>query len=105
MRKNREATFERIIANAPAAFSPAQLRVLLRAIVNLDPYTFADDLADDIAGENEQRTAEEVPLRPLARTPTRNLPRSLFGLHLRDTDVFPAKASMISSQKQKVRSR
>jgi ParB family chromosome partitioning protein len=38
------------------------LRVLLRAIVNLDPYTFADDLADDVAGENEndQRTAEEV---------------------------------------------
>jgi ParB family chromosome partitioning protein len=62
LRKCREATFERIIANAPSAFTPAQLRVLLRAIVNLDPYTFADDLADDLAGENEkeQRTAEEV---------------------------------------------
>ena len=62
LRKSREATFERIMANAPAAFSPAQMRVLLRAIVNLDPYTFADDLADDLAGENEneQRTAEEV---------------------------------------------
>jgi ParB family chromosome partitioning protein len=62
LRKSREATFERIVANAPSAFSPAQLRVLLRAIVNLDPYTFADDLADDVAGENEneQRTAEEV---------------------------------------------
>jgi ParB family chromosome partitioning protein len=62
LRKSREAAFERIVANAPAAFSPAQLRVLLRAIVNLDPYTFADDLADDLAGENEneQRTAEEV---------------------------------------------
>ena len=35
---------------------------MLRAIVNLDPYTFADDLADDLAGEtqNEQRTVEEV---------------------------------------------
>jgi ParB family chromosome partitioning protein len=62
LRKSREATFERIVANAPAAFNPAQLRVLLRAIVHLDPYTFADDLADDLAGENEneQRTAEEV---------------------------------------------
>jgi ParB family chromosome partitioning protein len=62
LRKSREATFERIVTNAPALFSPAQLRVLLRAIVNLDPYTFADDLADDLAGENdnEQRTAEEV---------------------------------------------
>jgi ParB family chromosome partitioning protein len=62
LRKSREAMFERIVANAPGAFSPAQLRVLLRAIVNLDPYTFADDLADDLEGENEneQRTAEEV---------------------------------------------
>jgi ParB family chromosome partitioning protein len=62
LRKAREATFERIVANAPATFTAPQLRVLLRAIVNLDPYTFADDLADDIAAdnENEQRTAEEV---------------------------------------------
>ena len=61
-RKSREATFERIIANAPAVFMPAHLRVLLRAIVNLGLYTFADDLAGDLAGEkkNEQRTAEEV---------------------------------------------
>lgn len=58
LRKSREATFERIVANAPTAFTPAQLRVLLRAIVNLDPYTFADDLA--VENENEQRTAEEV---------------------------------------------
>jgi ParB family chromosome partitioning protein len=62
LRKSREATFERIVVNAPPAFSPTQLRVLLRAIVNLNPYAFADDLADDLAGENEseQRTAEEV---------------------------------------------
>jgi ParB family chromosome partitioning protein len=62
LRKSRDVTFEHIVLNAPAAFSPAQLRVLLRAIVNLDPYTFADDLADDLAEdhENEQRTAEEV---------------------------------------------
>jgi ParB family chromosome partitioning protein len=62
LQKSREATFERIVANAPAVFTPAQLRVLLRAIVNLDPYTFADDLAEEIAGdnENEQRSAEEV---------------------------------------------
>jgi ParB family chromosome partitioning protein len=62
LRKSREATFECIVANAPASFTPAQLRVLLRAIVNLDPHTFADDLADDLAGdnENEHRTAEEV---------------------------------------------
>jgi ParB family chromosome partitioning protein len=62
LQKARTATFERIIQNAPATFTPAQFRVLLRALVNLDPYTFTDDLAEEIAGENEneQRTAEEV---------------------------------------------
>jgi ParB family chromosome partitioning protein len=76
MRKSREATFERIVANAPNAFSPGQLRVLLRAIVNLDPYTFADDLADDLAGdnENEQRTAEDVLLSTIDTTTDDKLP-------------------------------
>jgi len=62
LRQTRQATFERILANAPANFSAAQLRMLLRAFVNLDPYTFADDVAEEIAGEdeNEKRTAEEV---------------------------------------------
>ena len=44
--KGREATFERILENAPATLNAAQLRVLLRALVNLDPYTFADNLAE-----------------------------------------------------------
>ena len=35
--------------------------MLLRAIVNLDPYTFADDFAENIPAENEneQRSAED----------------------------------------------
>jgi ParB family chromosome partitioning protein len=41
-------------------FIAPQLRVILRALVNLDPYTFADDLAEDMSDENEQRSAEEV---------------------------------------------
>ena len=62
LQKARTATFESIVQNAPATFTAAQLRVLLRALVNLDPYTLTDDLAEQIAGEdeNEQRTAEEV---------------------------------------------
>jgi ParB family chromosome partitioning protein len=62
LKKARTATFERIVQNAPATFTAAQLRILLRALVNLDPYTFTDDLAEEIAGENEneQRTTEEV---------------------------------------------
>jgi ParB family transcriptional regulator, chromosome partitioning protein len=62
LQKARTATFERIVLNASATFTAAQLRVLLRALVNLDPYTFTDDLAEEIAGENEneQHPAEEV---------------------------------------------
>jgi len=60
LRKKREATFERIVAQAPPVFTSPQLRVILRALVNLDPYTFADDLAEDIADENDKRSAEEV---------------------------------------------
>ena len=60
LRNQREATFERLIADAPEAFTAPQLRVLLRALVNLDPYTFTDDLAEEIADENEKRSTEEV---------------------------------------------
>ena len=69
-RTARVATFDRIIAAAPASFTAPQLRVVLRAIVNLDPYTFADDLAEDIAAENEneQRSAEELLLATIDAT-------------------------------------
>jgi ParB family transcriptional regulator, chromosome partitioning protein len=64
LQKARTETFERIVQNAPASFTAAQLRVLLRVLVSLDPYAFTDDLAGEIAGENEneneQRTAEEI---------------------------------------------
>ena len=68
LRKQREETFERIVAQAPAMLTAAQLRVLLRAIVNLDPYTFADDLAEDTANENDKRSAEEVLLAAIDNT-------------------------------------
>ena len=72
LRQAREATYNRILENAPATLSAAQLRVLLRAIVNLDPYTFADDLAEEISAEQENepdhRSAEEVLLSTLDGT-------------------------------------
>ena len=80
LRKQREATFERILENAPETFTAAQLRVLLRAIVNLDPYTVADDLAEDIADENERRSAEEVLLSTIDNTADDRLTR--FALRL-----------------------
>jgi len=60
--KAREATFNRILENAPAIFTAAQLRVFLRALVNLDPYTLTDDVAEHFAGDNEnnQQTAEDI---------------------------------------------
>ena len=67
-RQAREATYNRILENAPASFSTAQLRVLLRAIVNLDPYTFADDLAEEMAEEKDDRSSEEVLLAALDAT-------------------------------------
>ncbi len=78
--KQREATFERILENAPEAFTAPQLRVLLRAIVNLDPYTFADDLAEDISDESEQRSAEELLLSTIDNTADDKL--TLFALRL-----------------------
>ena len=58
----REVTFDRILENVPAMFTAVQLRVFLRALVNLDPYTLTDDVAEHFAGDNEnnQQTAEEI---------------------------------------------
>ena len=81
-RKSRAVTFERILENAPGTFTAPQLRVLLRAFVNLDPYTFANDLAEDIASNNEseQRSAEEVLLSTIDATADDKLTR--FALRL-----------------------
>jgi ParB family chromosome partitioning protein len=81
-RKARAATFERILENAPETLNAAQLRVLLRAIVNLDPYIFADDLAEDIADENERRSAEEVLLATIDTTADDKLTRFAIRLAL-----------------------
>ena len=67
-------------AEAFETFTAAQLRVLLRAIVNLDPYTFADDLAEDIADESERRGAEEVLLATIDATVDDKLTRSALRL-------------------------
>jgi ParB family chromosome partitioning protein len=68
LHKARLAKFDRILDEAPATFSAAQLRVFLRALVNIDPYSFADDAAehyDDSNDESNQQTAEEILLSTL----------------------------------------
>jgi ParB family chromosome partitioning protein len=73
--KAREAIFERILENAPPTFTPAQLRVFLRALVNLDTYTLTDDVAEHFADDdgNNQRTAEEILASALTETPDEKL--------------------------------
>jgi ParB family chromosome partitioning protein len=49
--KARLAKFDRILDKAPPTFSAAQLRVFLRALVNIDPCSFADDVAEHYNGD------------------------------------------------------
>ena len=67
LHRERVATFDRILENAPSVFSAAQLRVFLHALITIDPYTFADDVAEHLIGddENNQQTAEEILLSTL----------------------------------------
>jgi ParB family chromosome partitioning protein len=60
--KARTSTFDRILDNAPAMFSATQLRAFVRALINLDPYTFTDDVAEHFADEDEKhnKSAEEI---------------------------------------------
>ena len=62
LQQQRVATFDRILANAPAVFTASQLRVFLHALITIDPYMFADDVAEHFIGddENNQQTAEEI---------------------------------------------
>ena len=56
--KRRAESFERILNSAPAIFTAAQLRALLRALVHFDPYQFTEDVAAYfVTGENEQQFA------------------------------------------------
>ena len=88
-RKVRVATFERILENAPETLSASQLRVLLRAIVNLDPYTFADDLAEDIADETDRRSPEELLLATIDVTADDKLTRFAIRLALSGHVAIP----------------
>jgi ParB family chromosome partitioning protein len=80
--KAREATFNRILESAPPMFTALQLRVLLSALCNLDPYTLTDDIAEHFAGDDEttQRTAEEILSSALAKAPDARL--TSFALRL-----------------------
>ena len=79
-RKARVATFERIIEQAPASFSPAQMRVFLRLLIHLD-YSFLEEVASHFANgdENAQQSDDEIVLAALDGTAD----EKLIGLALR----------------------
>ncbi len=69
LQKAHTAAFDRIIDHAPATFSAAQLRVFLRALSNIDAYSFADDVAQFFEakadGDRNDQTVEQILLSTL----------------------------------------
>ena len=60
--KQRAETLDHILDSAPATFTAPQLRVLIRALIHIDSYHFADDVAAHFVrdDENNQQSREEV---------------------------------------------
>jgi hypothetical protein len=75
-----QATFERIIEQAPASFNPAQMRVFLRLLIHLD-HSFLEEVATHFANgdENTQQSDDEIVLVALDGTAD----EKLTGLALR----------------------
>jgi ParB family chromosome partitioning protein len=63
-------------------FTAHQLRVFLRSLCNLDPYTFTDEVVEHFSGEDEnhQQTPEEILASALNHVPNEKL--TSFALRL-----------------------
>jgi len=90
-RKARVATFERIVENAPAAFSPDQMRVFLRLLVNINAFDFLEEVAAHFAGvdENTQQSDDEIVLAALSTTADEKLNGFALRLVLSDHVGIP----------------
>ena len=88
--KARHATFERIIEEAPASFSPAQMRVFLRLLIHLD-YSFLEEVATHFANgdENVQHSDDEIVLAALDGTADGKLTSFALRLVLSDHIGIP----------------
>jgi ParB family chromosome partitioning protein len=88
--KARVATFERIIEQAPASFSPAQMRVFLRLLIHLD-YSSLEEVANHFANgdENSQQSDDEIVLAALDGTADEKLTGLALRLVLSDHVGIP----------------
>ena len=82
LRQARAATFERILANAPATFSAAQLRAFLRLFLNLDPYSFLEAAAAHFADEDENGNGSDEDVLLAALNGTADDKLTSFALRL-----------------------
>jgi ParB family chromosome partitioning protein len=84
--KARLATFDRILEKSPAVFTATQLRLFLRLVVYIDPYSFLEEVASHFAGddENHEQTEQEIVLAALSNTANEKL--TSFALRLALTD-------------------
>ncbi len=85
-RKARLATFDRILEQTPAVFTATQLRLFLRLVVYIDPYSFLEEVASHFAGddENHEQTEQDIVLAALDNTADEKL--TSFALRLALTD-------------------
>jgi ParB family chromosome partitioning protein len=95
LHQSRVDTLDRMVENAPAMFNAAQLRVLLAALVNLNP-DFVDDVAALIVGddENNQQTADEVLASTIAAIRDEKLPGLTLRLLLTAYTAIPREGAV-----------
>lgn len=69
VQKARTAAFERIVNEAPAVFTAAQLRAFLKLVVQVDSYNFLEEVANHFAtDEDNDRSEGEIVLSALDAT-------------------------------------
>jgi ParB family chromosome partitioning protein len=89
-RKTRVVTFERLVEEAPASFSPEQMRLFLRLLVNINAYDFLEESAAYFSNdENEQRSDDEVVLSALSGAADEKLTSFALRLVLADHIGIP----------------
>lgn len=94
--KRRTESFNRILDNAPLTFSGPQLRVLLRALINIDACDFIDDVAAHFVGDddNNQQSAEEALLTVMDGMEDNKLPAFALRLALTGHVDIPREAEI-----------